>query len=126
MKDYVRPMMESEVFAANEYIAACAENTYYNFECNAGDGRYGGLYDERWRLVSNGYNSYHACGETHVTSRDSEFFKGYFDPDRNHNNGNELEVYIWEEKGWTFPWGWGTVNRHATTNLDINSWKNHS
>ena len=23
MKDYVRPMMESEDFAANEYIAAC-------------------------------------------------------------------------------------------------------
>ena len=31
-------MMESEVFAANEYIAACGDSgVIYNFECNAGD-----------------------------------------------------------------------------------------
>lgn len=38
MKNYVKPMMESEVFAANEYIAACGDSgVIYNFECNAGD-----------------------------------------------------------------------------------------
>ena len=26
MKNYVKPMMESEVFAANEYIAACGDS----------------------------------------------------------------------------------------------------
>ena len=37
MKNYVKPMMESEVFAANEYIAACGDSgVVYNFECNAG------------------------------------------------------------------------------------------
>ncbi len=29
MKNYVKPMMESEVFAANEYISAC-----YSGNCN--------------------------------------------------------------------------------------------
>ena len=33
MKNYVKPMMESEVFAANEYIAAC-----YNIRCNVPSG----------------------------------------------------------------------------------------
>ena len=33
MKNYVKPMMESEVFAANEYIAAC-----YNISCNVPSG----------------------------------------------------------------------------------------
>ena len=38
MKDYIRPMMESEVFTANEYIAACGDSgVVYNFECNAGN-----------------------------------------------------------------------------------------
>lgn len=45
MKNYVRPMMESEVFAANEYIAACGEvNKVYKFECNAGNGNNGTVY----------------------------------------------------------------------------------
>ena len=37
MKNYVKPMMESEVFAANEYIAACGDTEYgnYLFECDA-------------------------------------------------------------------------------------------
>ena len=39
MKDYVKPMMESEVFAANEYIAACGSGTTYLFTCNAGGGK---------------------------------------------------------------------------------------
>ena len=70
--------------------------------------------------------TYHACGETHKASTSDEFIRGYFDPDKQHNNGNELEVYIWLE-GYRLPWGpWVTTNRHATTELDINKWKNHS
>ena len=39
MKNYVKPMMESEAFAANEYIAACGDSgVTYKFECNAGGG----------------------------------------------------------------------------------------
>ena len=42
MKDYVRPMMESEVFAANEYIAAC-----FQLACHRGS--YGNSYpDSNW------------------------------------------------------------------------------
>ena len=47
MKNYVKPMMESEVFAANEYIAACGESgVVYKFKCDAGDGVYGSVYEE--------------------------------------------------------------------------------
>ena len=46
MKDYVRPMMRSEVFAANEYISAC-----YSGNCNISGAVYmdtngNGNYDE--------------------------------------------------------------------------------
>ena len=46
MKNYVRPMMESEVFAANEYISAC-----YSGNCNISGAVYmdtngNGNYDE--------------------------------------------------------------------------------
>ena len=46
MKDYVRPMMKSEVFAANEYISAC-----YSGNCNISGAVYmdtngNGNYDE--------------------------------------------------------------------------------
>lgn len=126
MREYVKPMLDSEVFVANEYVSACADNTTYNFKCDAGGGRYGGLYDMDWNRISNTSSSYHACGETHKASTSDEFIRGYFDPDRQHNNGNELEVYIWLE-GYRLPWGqWVTTNRHATTELDINKWKNHS
>lgn len=123
---YERPEMRGQVFAADEYIASCAENNTYYFKCNAGGGRYGGLYDLDWNRISNTSSSYHACGETHQAPTDDEFIRGYFDPDRNHNNGNELEVYIWLE-GYRNWWGeWVTTNRHATTNLDMDSWKNQS
>ena len=44
MKDYVRPMMESEDFAANEYIAACGEvPTSYKFVCDKESEYHGGI-----------------------------------------------------------------------------------
>ena len=82
-----------------------------------------GLYDTNWNRISNRWNSYHACGHTHQSSTTDEYIKGYFDPDRDHSNGNEEEVYIWIERN---RWG-GVVDRHATTNINKDSWeKNHS
>lgn len=44
MKNYVRPMMESEAFAANEYITACYHGVCnidgYVFNDTDGDGKY--------------------------------------------------------------------------------------
>ena len=39
MRDYVKPMMDSEVFAANEYFSACGDSgVVYKFKCDAGGG----------------------------------------------------------------------------------------
>lgn len=47
MREYVKPTMEGELFAANEYIAACHDiNKVYKFKCDAGGGRNGTVYLE--------------------------------------------------------------------------------
>ena len=137
MKKYMKPMMEGQIFVSNEYVGACSDLTggvKYKFVCDAGGGTYGGLYDTNWNLVSNSKDSYHACGETHESPVDSLYFKGFFDVDTNHSNGNEIEVYIWEheEESCTYLPFVGEVcdtytNRHATTNVNKETWgKNHS
>ncbi len=124
-RTYESPRAYVEEFTPNEYVAACQDGpTQYLFKCDAGGGRHGGLYDSNWKLISNSSNSYSACGETHLANTEDEFIRGYFDPDRNHRNGNEQEVYIWIEQR---PWWQGGTNRHATTDLDIKHWeKNQS
>ena len=126
MKKYVKPLMEGQVFVTNEYIGACTiieDSSKYYFRCDAGNGKYGGLYSTTWDLVSNRKDSFHACGETHVSPTDGSYFKGFYDPDSRHSNNNELEVYIWEEKNRQGQ----VIDRHATTNLNKETWnKNHS
>lgn len=44
---YVRPTMVGERFVANEYVAACGDSgKVYKFECNAGGGVPGNVYQE--------------------------------------------------------------------------------
>lgn len=121
---YESPRAYVEMFTPNEYVASCVDGpTLYKFKCDAGGGKNGGLYSANWKQISNSWNSYSACGKTHNASTEDEFVRGYFDPDRWHHNGNELDVYIWIERD-----RWGRVtNRHATTDLDIQHWeKNQS
>lgn len=137
MKKYIKPVMDGQLFAANEYVGACTVlesgvgDTYY-FVCDAGDGVRGGLYSEDWKTrISSDWNSYHACGDVHESPVDANIYvKGWFDPDRNHDNGNEIPVYIWLEQGTScsiFGCTTGTVNKHATKNLNQDTWnKNFS
>ena len=126
MKDYVRPMMESEAFAANEYIAACGDSgVTYKFECNANsDGWFsnGGLvYVENGKeeglqmLGSNRddfLSNYTPCSETHVAESDDEFLNGYIFS----LGGNWVTpVIIWR--------GPNNDNTHCTTELDMNEWE---
>lgn len=119
-KVYEAPVVHLEQFVANEYIAACGDTEYgvYKFECDGGGGVYGGLYDLDWNRISRSWNSYHACGETHDATTQDEFIRGYFDPDWNHKNGNEIEVYIWLE---TDRRG-HVIDKHATEDLDREHW----
>ena len=124
MKNYVKPMMESEVFAANEYIAACGdENKVYKFVCAAGDGTPGTVYEDsnhngEWDLFGDkaltGYilPTYHACGETHQAPTDDEFIEGFYLP--NSNPFDVQKVIIWTDGG---------TNIHCTTKLDQSSWE---
>lgn len=126
MREYVMPTMEGEVFAANEYIAACGDSgTTYYFECNAGSkDKYQTVYEETngvpglqtkpsisgWYWADNIRTlTYHACGEKHVVESTEDFLDGYV------VNGNKvIPVIIWE--------GLDGNNTHCTEELDMDKW----
>ena len=133
MKNYVKPMMESEVFAANEYIAACGSGTTYLFTCDAGGGRSGNVY-----LETNGrpglqtgwggdqyLSGYHACGTQHEADSDDDFLQGYYvteqwvpgsgGGDWGHMETTTTDVIVWR--------GPNNNNTHCTTELDMSKWE---
>lgn len=122
-KAYVKPVMESETFVPQTYIAACGdENKVFKFVCDAGyilDG--GNVWEESNKkpgLQMDGDDPdtylglYHSCGETHEASVTDDFVEGYL-------TGYLLpfpkKVIIWK--------GEHNDNVHCTTNLDQNSWE---
>ena len=130
MKKYERPTMEGEVFAANEYIAACHDTgAIYKFECNApagtlyyyknSDGNIDGHYYGTGRPTRMG--SYHPCGATHEAPVTDDFYDGFVDRNRNRkcDPGEEAIVWIQHIDGW---FG-GYYTGHATAKLDMDSWE---
>ena len=127
-KTYVKPTINVENFAANEFIAACGDSgADYLFECNANSGGWfsdggdvyvdsnkNGEYDRKRDKRLGGYSP---CGETHKASSTDEFLDGFlvydspipFVPDK------IKKVIIWR--------GEDGHNIHCTTNLDKNSWE---
>lgn len=124
-KHYVKPVMIGETFLADEFVSACGDTEYgvYKFTCTAGGGEYGGLYIQKtsswygtyWDRVSSGYDSYHACNDTHETSVWDEYKEGIFDPDTDHDNGNEIPCLIWYHNG--------RYQGHASTGLTRDEWE---
>lgn len=129
---YRKPVMESETFVPQTYIAACGDSgVVYKFKCDAGDGVYGSVYqetngipglqtgrrgDEKIAGYSDGWlgeSGFHACGTTHEANSDDGFFNGYYCPQG--NTRNPIQVIIWKGR-------WGR-NVHCTTNLDQDSWE---
>ena len=123
MREYVRPMMDSEVFAANEYFSACGdENKVYKFTCEAGGGGNGTVYldsnhNGEWDLVGDQILTlagYHACGATHEAPTTDDFQEGFF------ITGvlppyNVEKVIVWRGENGDYV--------HCTTNLDMDSWQ---
>ena len=118
-KEYMRPVMVSEKFVANEYVAACGDSgTVYYFECNAGDKD---LNDYPYEVYVDysGYdnyfyrNTYHACGITHTAESNSGFYNGYMDDKRTTGN-DRIPVIVWTEYG---------RDTHCPTNLDMSKWE---
>ena len=109
MKDYVKPMMESEAFAANEYIAAC-----YNISCNvpSGIGYYetngepgyqegrwvGGIFTGHWEGGDEMIASGTGCGTTHYgvpgVPNDGPVANAMWQETR---SGDYYPVYYWEQ-----------------------------
>lgn len=125
MKEYVRPMMDSEVFAANEYFSACGDtNNEYIFKCDAmggitgtvfysdGDDKFEPFNDDRWMGTG-----YHACGEEHFTQVGDDFIEGWYVTGWDGITGGDWvqKVIIWR--------GADGNNIHCTTNLDKNTWE---
>lgn len=128
MRNWERPMVVVDTFAANEFVSACGdENKVYLFECNAGEknGEYDVFTNDNKNLTPGKGRYYHPCKAKHEAKLDSEFISGYMV----HNGGNDklsyhlplsgrhdyprTNVIIWTDNG---------TNVHCTTNLDTNTW----
>lgn len=115
---YIKPVLESETFVPQNYIAACGDPEYgkYLFTCDAPGGR---LYYYNDRGKAQYIGNYTPCSEKHQASMASEFPDGFIDYNRNEREDPGEAVVVWIERGW-----WGSIaNAHATTNLDRESWE---
>lgn len=114
---YAKPVLESETFVPQYYIAACGdpEGIKYLFTCDAPAGT---LYYYNDRGNPQRIGSYHPCSKEHEAPRDGEFPYGFVDFNRNKKEDPGEAVRVWIERGWL-----GNIrNAHATTKLDEQSW----
>lgn len=135
MRNWERPMVVVDTFAANEFVSSCGENhKVYNFECNAGkknkhydvftaDGHNLTPDEGFWIFKTPGY--YHPCHTTHQAEEDSGFIEGYIVD----NGGNDrLNYRDWRGTTHEYPktdviiWTNNNTNVHCTTNLKMNEW----
>ena len=110
-RKYEKPMLISEAFIPNEYVAACAEDpgcTKYSFTCNAGEGVIHNILfiptNHVWNVYVDGKKItrglYGPCGLTHTvmvpagTPVEEVFLKGYMDDDFTDEKEN-IPVYVW-------------------------------
>lgn len=128
---YIKPILESETFIPQTYIANCGDSgTIYKFTCDAGGGVSGNVY-----LETNGLpglqtgrgrdqylGGYHACGRTHEASSKDAFLDGYYVTEEyvgswpfGHTETTTTPVIVWR--------GPNNDNTHCTTNLDMDSWE---
>ena len=122
MRNWERPMVVVDTFAANEFVSTCGElNRVYKFKCDAGGGTPGTVYEDsnnngKWDLRDEALTgrilpTYHACGETHSAPTNDEFIKGFYLP--NSDPFKATKVIIWTDGG---------TNIHCTTNLNKDEW----
>lgn len=131
-KAYSKPILESETFIPQNYIAACGDSgKIYNFTCDGGEGKMGDVYTSSGENLTEGkMRYYHACNTKHSAPSDDKFIRGTFIA----NGGNDKTKY-WVRDGKhsghyeyypSIPviiWTDGGTNVHCTENLDISSWE---
>ena len=118
-RKYEKPMLISEAFIPNEYVAACEHSAsgagLYKFVCDAGGGEKGDIYLENGKNLTQGpLRYYHACNKAHQAPTTDEFEKGYFYANGGIDLkiGTSIPVIIWRGDG----------NIHATENLNRDTW----
>lgn len=127
-KTYVKPVMESETFVPQTYVAACGDHgVVYKFKCDAGNGVWGSVYQETngtpglqtgrrgdKRIALYGFlTGFHSCDIEHEADSNDGFYDGYYCA--HGNTDNPVSVIIWK--------GPDGDNVHCTTNLDQDSWE---
>lgn len=130
MREYVKPMMDSEVFASNEYCSTCGDITTYLFTCNAprgklyyysqSDGQIDGTYTGGSRAKKLG--SYVPCNDKHQAQDTGDFYDGFVDYNGNGKIDNGEGVIVWLEMGSSI-FGSYIDDYHATKNLNMNTWE---
>ena len=105
MKDYVRPMMESEDFAANEYIAACYRircttpqgNRTFNYLYD--DSNDNGIWDSEDRLLYRRLLGFSGCNRWHdgVIQDNPPEENGFVTRGRNPDRNTAYPVFWWRE-----------------------------
>ena len=127
MRNWERPMVVVDTFAANEFVSTCGENhKVYNFECNAGDedGMYDVFTNDGRNLTKGILNYYHPCKATHKAEEDSGFIEGvmidnggiddrYYIDLKGIHEYPKTKVIIWTDNG---------TDVHCTTNLNMKEW----
>lgn len=125
MRNWERPMVVVDTFAANEFVSACGDKgTIYKFECDAPGGPlyYYPKSDDKIDGVHNPYDSakfislfYHPCDADHKAPNTDGFYDGFVDYNLNGKQDKGEGVIVWR--------GPNGKNGHATTNLNMNSWQ---
>lgn len=121
---YIKPVLESETFVPQNYIAACGDlNKVYKFKCDAGGGKSGSVYLETngKKGLQTGWggdqylSGYHACGTTHEAKTTDDFLDGYYVTSSWFGGTKTTPVIVWR--------GPNNDNTHCTENLDMDSWE---
>lgn len=122
---YIKPVLESETFVPQNYIAACGDlNKVYKFKCDAGGGVSGSVYLETngqpglqmyGRNPDKYLSGYHACDITHEAKTTDEFLDGYYVTSSWFGGTKVTPVIVWR--------GPDNDNTHCTENLNMDSWE---
>lgn len=124
MRNWERPMVVVDTFAANEFVSTCGDKgTIYKFECDAlrgwlyyypeSDGQIDGKHDKNDQHGLIGW--YHPCGEKHEAPKTDGFYDGFVDYNGNGRQDDGEGVIVWR--------GRSGRNGHATSKLNMNNWE---
>lgn len=126
MRNWERPMVVVDTFAANEFVSSCGDKgTIYKFTCDAprgplyyypnSDDQIDGKHDPYGRATYLG--SYRPCKAKHEAPKTDGFYDGFVDYNGNRRQDDGEGVIVWIENTWL------GYDGHATTQLDMNSWE---